>query len=494
MNTTNLIPMYAEVFLLIAASAILLIDMFLDEGKRAFTYMLTLATLVGAAVFSFADYSAGTTVYAFSNMFLNDPMGNLLKLFSYLTMGMTLVYARQYSTDRGMLGGNLGGEFYVLALFSLLGQMVMISANNFLTIYLGLELMSLSLYALVALRRDNARATEAAMKYFILGALASGFLLYGMSMLYGATGTLDISEVARKIGSGTVDKSILTFGLVFVVAGLAFKLGAVPFHMWVPDVYQGSPTGVTLLLGGAPKLATFAICVRLLVEGMLPMAFDWQQMLMILAVLSLAIGNLTAIAQSNLKRMLAYSTIAQMGFVLLGLMAGVVGHDTANAAAAYSAAMYYSITYVMTTVGSFGLIMVLARQGFEAEEIDDFKGLAKRSPAYAALMSVLMFSLAGVPPMMGFAAKFAVLQSVLATGAVWLTVFAVMFSLVGAFYYIRIVKVMWFDEASDTTPLSVNSDKGIVLALNGLAVVVLGMIPGPLLNACMAAMSKTLAS
>jgi NADH-quinone oxidoreductase subunit N len=393
-----------------------------------------------------------------------------------------------------MLGGNLGGEFYVLALFSLLGQMVMISANNFLTIYLGLELMSLSLYALVALRRDDARATEAAMKYFILGALASGFLLYGMSMLYGATGTLAITGVADKIGTGTVNPTILTFGLVFVVAGLAFKLGAVPFHMWVPDVYQGAPTGVTLLLGGAPKLATFAICVRLLVEGMRPAAGDWQQMLMILAVLSLAIGNLTAIAQTNLKRMLAYSTIAQMGFVLLGLMAGVVGHDTSNGAAAYSAAMYYAITYVMTTVGSFGLIMVLARQGFEAEEINDFKGLSKRSPAYAVLMSVLMFSLAGVPPMMGFAAKFAVLQSVLATGAVWLTVFAVMFSLVGAFYYIRIVKVMWFDEPADSTPLSVNSDKGIVLALNGLAVVVLGMIPGPLLNACLAAMQKTLAS
>jgi len=492
MNTSQLIPLHAEVFLLIAASAILLIDMFLAEGKRAITYMLTLATLVGAAYFSFADYTAGGTAYTFSNMFISDPMGNLLKLFSYLTMAMTLVYARQYSTDRGMLGGNLGGEFYVLALFSLLGQMVMISANNFLTIYLGLELMSLSLYALVALRRDDARATEAAMKYFILGALASGFLLYGMSMLYGATGSLDISRVAAVIGSGTVNPTILTFGLVFVVAGLAFKLGAVPFHMWVPDVYQGSPTGVTLLLGGAPKLATFAICVRLLVEGMLPMAFDWQQMLMILAVLSLAIGNLTAIAQTNLKRMLAYSTIAQMGFVLLGLMAGVVGHKTDNAAAAYSAAMYYAITYVMTTVGSFGLIMVLARQGFEAEEIDDFKGLSKRSPAYAVLMSVLMFSLAGVPPMMGFAAKFAVLQSVLATGAVWLTVFAVMFSLVGAFYYIRIVKVMWFDEPADSTPLVVNSDKGIVLALNGLAVVVLGMIPGPLLNACLAAMQKTL--
>ena len=494
MNTTNLIPMYAEVFLLIAASAILLIDMFLEEGKRSITYMLTLATLVGAAFFSFADYSAGSTVYAFSNMFLNDPMGNLLKLFSYLTMAMTLVYARQYSTDRGMLGGNLGGEFYVLALFSLLGQNVMISANNFLTIYLGLELMSLSLYALVALRRDNARATEAAMKYFILGALASGFLLYGMSMLYGATGTLDISAVAIKLGTGTVDKTILIFGLVFVVAGLAFKLGAVPFHMWVPDVYQGSPTGVTLLLGGAPKLATFAICVRLLVEGMLPMAEHWQQMLMILAVLSLAIGNLTAIAQTNLKRMLAYSTIAQMGFVLLGLLAGVVGHDSSHASAAYSAAMYYAITYVLTTVGSFGMIMLLARSGFEAEEIDDFKGLAKRSPAYAALMSVLMFSLAGVPPMMGFAAKFAVLQSVLATGAVWLTVFAVMFSLVGAFYYIRIVKVMWFDEAADNTPLAVHGDKSLVLALNGVAVVVLGMMPGPLLNACMSAMSKTLAS
>jgi NADH-quinone oxidoreductase subunit N len=493
-ETTSLVPLYAEVFLLVAASAILLIDMFLDQSKRSITYMLTLGTLVGAALFSFADYSQGSTVYAFSNMFINDPMGNLLKLFSYLTMAMTLVYARQYSTDRGMLGGNLGGEFYVLALFSMLGQMVMISANNFLTIYLGLELMSLSLYALVALRRDDARATEAAMKYFILGALASGFLLYGMSMLYGATGSLDISEVAKKIGSGSVNPSILTFGLVFVVAGLAFKLGAVPFHMWVPDVYQGAPTGVTLLLGGAPKLATFAICVRLLVEGMLPMAFDWQQMLMILAVLSLAIGNLTAIAQTNLKRMLAYSTIAQMGFVLLGLMAGVVGQSPANAAAAYSAAMYYAITYVLTTVGTFGLIMVLARQGFEAEEIDDFKGLSKRSPAYAVLMSLLVFSLAGVPPMMGFAAKFAVLQSVLTTGAVWLTVFAVMFSLVGAFYYIRIVKVMWFDEPADTSPLVVEGDKNLVLALNGVAVVVLGMVPGPLLNACMSAISKTLAS
>jgi NADH-quinone oxidoreductase subunit N len=494
MNNTNLIPLYAEVFLLVAASAILLIDMFLGESKRAITYVLSLLALLGAALFTFADFSAGTTVYAFHNMFISDPMGNLLKLFTYLVTGMTLVYSRQYAHDRGMLGGTLGGEFYVLALFSVLGQMVMISANSMLSVYLGLELMSLALYALVALRRDHARSTEAAMKYFILGALASGFLLYGMSMLYGATGTLEITEVAKKVGSGAVNPTILVFGLVFIVAGLAFKLGAVPFHMWVPDVYQGAPTGVTLLLGGAPKLATFAICVRLLVEGMLPMAIDWQQMLMILAVLSLAIGNLTAIAQTNLKRMLAYSTIAQMGFVLLGLMAGVVGQSADHAAAAYSAAMYYSITYVLTTVGTFGLIMVLARAGFEAEDLEDFKGLSKRSPLYALLMTVLMFSLAGVPPLMGFAAKFAVLQSVLATGQLWLTVFAVMFSLVGAFYYIRVVKTMWFDEPTDTAPIAVHGDKAIVLGLNGLAVVALGVIPGPLLNACLVAMTKTLAS
>jgi NADH-quinone oxidoreductase subunit N len=501
MNTTlpaqhvaTMAPLYAEIFLLVAASAILLIDMFLAESKRSITYVLSLLTLAGCAVFTMADFNAGTTVYAFSDMFISDPMSNLLKLASYIAVALTLIYSRQYAHQRGMLGGTLGGEFYVLALFSLLGQMVMISGNNFLSIYLGLELMSLSLYALVALRRDHHQSTEAAMKYFILGALASGFLLYGISMLYGATGSLDLTEVAIKAASGTVKPAILVFGLVFVVAGLAFKLGSVPFHMWVPDVYQGAPTPVTLLLGAAPKLATFAICVRLLVEGLLPMANDWQQMLMILAVLSLAVGNLTAIAQTNLKRMLAYSTIAQMGFVLLGLMSGVVGVDKSGAAAAYSAAMYYSIVYVLTTLASFGLIMVLSRVGFEADELNDFKGLSKRSPWYALIMSVLMFSLAGVPPLVGFAAKFSVLQAVLHTGQVWLTVVAVMFSLIGAFYYLRVVKVMWFDEPSDTAPLQVNADTSVVLGLNALAIVGLGMIPGPLLNACLTAMTKTLAS
>jgi NADH-quinone oxidoreductase subunit N len=495
--TNNLIPVYAEIFLLVAASAILLIDMFLSESKRSITYVLTLLTVVGCAVFSFADLNAGTTVYTFSNMFVSDPMANLLKLFTYLAIGVTLIYSRQYATDRGMLSGNLGGEFYVLTLFSMLGQMVMISGNSMLTIYLGLELMSLSLYALVAMRRDHAVSTEAAMKYFILGSLASGFMLYGISMVYGATGSLELGKIAQMSVAASADKHmILVFGLVFLVAGMAFKLGVVPFHMWVPDVYQGAPTAVTLLLGGAPKLAAFAMALRILVEGLLPMAFDWQQMLMVLAVLSLAVGNLAAIAQSNIKRMLAYSTIAQMGFVLLGLMAGVVGNgaeaNAANVATAYSSSMYYSITYVLTTIGTFGLIMMLARAGFEAEELVDFKGLARRSPWFAVVMTVLMFSLAGVPPMMGFMAKWAVLQAVTATGQIWLAVLAVMFSLIGAFYYLRVVKVMWFDEPADTAPIATPFDMRVALSINGVAVVLLGLMPGALLGACLNAIKQTL--
>ncbi len=499
----NLVPAYAEMFLTVAASAILLIDMFLTGAKRNVTYVLSLLALAGCAVLTYADYNSGVTTYTFHNMFVSDAMGNLLKLFTYLTMGITLIYSRQYAGERGMLSGNLGGEFYVLALFSMLGQMIMISGNNMLIIYLGLELMSLSLYALVALRRDHAVSTEAAMKYFVLGALASGFLLYGISMIYGATGSLDLSEIVKHANLASSSHTILVFGLVFVVAGLAFKLGVVPFHMWVPDVYQGSPTAVTLLLGGAPKLAAFAICIRILYEALGPMAREWQQMLLVLAVLSLAIGNLTAIAQTNLKRMLAYSTIAQMGFVLLGLLAGAVavpGVGTAvtlnfaHAPEAYSAAMYYSITYVLTTVGTFGLIMMLSRAGFEAEELSDFKGLAKRSPWFALVMTAMLFSLAGVPPMMGFTAKFAVLQSVLTTGAVWLTVLAVLFSLIGAYYYLRVVKVMWFDEPADSAVIAAPADMRLVLSLNGIMVLVLGVVPGGLLNACFHAVSKTLTS
>jgi NADH-quinone oxidoreductase subunit N len=495
MNNLNLAPLYPEIFLVIAASAILLIDMFLSDAKRNLTYLLSLIALVIAGVLTWMDFSSGATAYTFRNMFVSDPMSNLLKLFCYLAVGLTFIYSRQYGTLRNMTSNGIGGEFYVLALFALVGQMVMISANNFLSAYLGLELMSLSTYALVALRRDHTASTEAAMKYFILGALASGFLLYGVSMLYGATGSLDLSEVARVIASGTANHTVLVFGIVFVVAGLAFKLGAAPFHMWVPDVYQGSPTSVTLLLGGAPKLAVFGMTMRLLVEGMWSLAIDWQQMLTVLAVLSMAVGNITAIAQTNLKRMLAYSTISQMGFMLLGMLSGVYAGGDANAAAsAYSSAMFYSITYVITTLGTFGLIMLLSRAGFEAEEIDDFKGLNQRSPWFAAVMLILMLSLAGVPPMVGFYSKLAVLQAVLASGRLWLSIVAVMFSLVGAYYYLRVIKVMYFDEAVDKTKIHATGDMRMVLSLNGVAVLVLGLLPGPLMAACVTAIIRTLAS
>jgi len=494
----NLNPVYPEIFLVVAASAILLIDMFMADAKRNVTYVLSLASLAVCAWLSYDHFQSGATAYAFHGMFVSDPMASLLKLFSYLAVGVTLIYSRRYATDRGMLGGGmLGGEFYVLALFSLVGQMVMISGNNFLVIYLGLELMSLSLYALVALRRDHAVSTEAAMKYFILGALASGFLLYGMSMLYGATGSLELNEIAKATASGTIKPLILVFGVVFIVAGLAFKLGAVPFHMWVPDVYQGAPTGVTLLLGGAPKLAAFAICIRLLVEGLLQLAIDWQQMIMVLAVLSMVIGNITAIAQTNLKRMLAYSTIAQTGFMLLGLMSGVVGTDaqhamSQNAVPAYSAAMFYSITYVLTTLGTFGLIMLLSRAGFEAENIDDLKGLNQRSPWFALVMGLFMFSLAGIPPLMGFYAKFEVLSAVINAHQVWLAVVAVLLSLIGAFYYLRVVKVMYFDEPADQAKIEATGEMRLVLSLNGLLALALGIFPGSLMAACATAIYKTL--
>ncbi|WP_292042824.1 NADH-quinone oxidoreductase subunit NuoN [Massilia sp. UBA6681] len=489
----NLAPVYAEIFLLIAASAILLIDMYMKAGKRNLTYALSLMAIAGCGVLTFANMGTGATVYTFNGMYVSDPMSNLLKLVTYVATAMTLVYSRQYAEDRAMMSGNLGGEFYVLALFSMLGQMIMISGNSMLSIYLGVELMSLSLYALVALRRDHAISTEAAMKYFILGALSSGFLLYGMSMIYGATGSLDLTAINQASAAVDANRNILVFGLVFVVAGLAFKLGVVPFHMWVPDVVQGAPTAVTLLLGGAPKLATFAMVIRILVEGLPSMAFDWQQMLLVLAVLSLAVGNITAIAQTNIKRMLAYSTIAQMGFVVLAMMTGIVDGDSSNAAASYSAAMYYTITYVLTTVGSFGLIMMLARAGHEAETIADFKGLGKRSPWFAVVMTVLMFSLAGVPPMVGFMAKWAVLQAVVNAGMVWLSVVAVLFSLIGAFYYLRIVKTIWFDEAADTAPINTSADMRAVMSINGVAVVVLGIVPGWLLAVCYTAMQATLA-
>jgi NADH-quinone oxidoreductase subunit N len=409
-------------------------------------------------------------------------------------MLMTLVYAQPTLASRDMLKG----EFHMLALFVLLGISVMCSANNFLIVYLGLELMSLSLYALVAMRRDHAVSTEAAMKYFVLGALASGFLLYGLSMMYGATGTLEIPKVFEAIATGRINQEVLVLGLVFVVAGLGFKLGAVPFHMWVPDVYQGAPTAVTLMIGSAPKFAAFAITIRLLVEGLYALAVDWQQMFIVMAVGSIIVGNVAAIAQTNLKRMLAYSTIAQIGFVVLGLSAGVVSGNTLSAANAYSSAMFYIVTYVLTTLGTFGLIMMLSRQGFESEEISDLAGLARRSPWMAGAMTVFVFSLAGIPPMVGFFAKLSVLQALVTTAQplyLGLAIFAVLFSLIGAFYYLRIVKTMWFD-APVGEPAAISQPQGALalLACNGLAVLLLGPFSGGLMALCRDAIQASLAS
>jgi NADH-quinone oxidoreductase subunit N len=489
----NWLVVYPEMLLLVMACTITLVDLWVRDPQRRPTFWLTQATLAAVGLMHLSYFDSGLTMYGMQAMVVTDPMGHLLAFFAAVAMMVSVAYAQTYLASRDMLKG----EFFTLSLFVYLGISVMVSANNFLVVYLGLELMSLSLYALTAMRRDHAVATEAAMKYFVLGALASGFLLYGMSMMYGATGSLDLGEVFKAIGTGRINKEVLTFGVVFIVAGLAFKLGVVPFHMWVPDVYQGAPTAVTLLIGGAPKLAAFAITIRLLVEGMSGLAVDWQQMLIVLAVGSLVVGNLAAIAQTNLKRMLAYSTIAQMGFVLLGLSVGVVNGNTLSAGNAYSSAMFYVVTYVLTTLGTFGLILYLSAQGFESEEIVDLAGLAQRSPWLAGVMTVFMFSLAGVPPLVGFYAKLSILQALVSTNVgahVWLAVFAVLMSLVGAFYYLRVVKVMYFDAPSRTEDLERGRGVSALLALNGAAVLAFGLLPGGLMNLCRDAIVKALAS
>ncbi len=495
MTELNYAAASAEIFLAIATMVVMVAGLFADEEKNPLSHRLSLIVVAITGLIAIGDYAVPGTVYAFNHSYVLDPMASLLKFLAAGTTFATLVYSRQYSNERGMLGGNLSGEFYVLALLSLLGQMIMISGNSFLVIYLGLELMSLSLSALVAMRRNHAISTEAAMKYFVLGALSSGFMLYGMSMIYGATGSLELGKISQVIAADPSHKMVLVLGLVFMVAGLAFKFSAAPFHMWVPDVYHGSPTSVTLLIGAAPKLAAFAIAMRLLVEGMGALAADWQQMMLVMAVLSLAVGNIVAIAQTNIKRMLAYSTISHMGFMLVGLQSGVFDGSTQESAInAYSAAMFCGIVYVLTTLGSFAVILLLARSGFEAEELDDFKGLNQRSPWFAAVMMLLMLSLAGVPPLVGFNAKFAVLQSALAAGYLWLVVFAVMASLIGAFYYLRVIKLMYFDEPADSSPIIAPAGMRLTLSINGVAVLLLGVLPGPLMAACVYSIAQALAS
>jgi NADH-quinone oxidoreductase subunit N len=473
MQLAQLIPVAAEAFLLLAVSAILMIDLLLHEKRRAITYYLSQTALVATAAIAVLE-GGDDVAYALNGMFVADPMGDLLKLLVCATVAVGLAYSRAYLGPRGLFRG----EFFALALFAALGMMVMISANHFLILYLGLELMSLSLYAMVALARDSARSTEAAMKYFVLGALASGMLLYGMSMIYGATGSLELPAVAERIASGDAIPRILMFGLVFVVAGIGFKLGAVPFHMWVPDVYHGAPTAATLMIGTAPKLAAFAFIMRLLVSGLGEdfVHAEWQQMFVLLAVASLALGNIAAIAQSNLKRMLAYSTISHMGFLLLGVLSGTVE--------GFGAAMFYTIIYVLMGLGAFGMMLLMAREGFEAENLDDFRGLNQKNPWYAFVMLLLMFSMAGIPPTVGFWAKLFVLQAVVSVGYVWLAVTAVLFSVIGAFYYLRLVKLMYFDEPQDATGVVALPGSRMLMGLNGFAVIALGLLPGALLAAC----------
>jgi NADH-quinone oxidoreductase subunit N len=492
----NHIPVLPEVLLLFGACALMIVDLYVKDERRGLTLGLAQALLACcAAVTLFILWvNGGTRLYLFDRMFVSDAMSNVLKLAAYAAVSAALGYSRRYLQDRGLLRG----EFLTLLLFALLGIMVMISASSLLAVYLGLELLSLSLYAMVALNRDSAASTEAAMKYFVLGALASGLLLYGMSMIYGATGTLNLGDVAARVRGLTAAsdsaRTLLVFGLVFVVAGLAFKLGVVPFHMWIPDVYQGAPTAVTLVIGTAPKIAAFAMAIRLLVNGLLELAVDWQQMLAILAVLSMAIGNLAAIAQTNLKRMLAYSTIAHMGFMLLGLLSGVVGGNRLNAADAYSAAMFYTLIYVLMSLGAFGMLVHRSRAGLECERLEDMKGLNRTDPWAAFLMLVLMFSLAGIPPTAGFYAKFAVLSAAVGAGQIWLAVVAVIMSLIGAFYYLRIVKLMYFDEPAAAAGATGGGAAALVaegpgparalLTVNSLAVLLLGILPQPLMAVC----------
>ena len=486
--------LYPEIVLLAMACVIAIVDLFVTDPARRLTFWLTQATLATVALLHLSALGTGASLEGMQGMVASDPLGHLLAFFATVSVMVTLVYARPYIGSREMRKG----EFFTLSMFALLGVCVMVSASNFLVVYLGLELMSLSLYALTALRRDHGLSTEAAMKYFVLGALASGFLLYGLSMMYGATGTLDIGKVFEAIGRGQANPQVLTFGVVFIVAGLGFKFGAAPFHMWVPDVYHGAPTAVTLLIAGAPKLAAFGITLRLLVEGMLGLANDWQQMLVVLAVASLFIGNLAAIAQTNLKRLLAYSAIAQIGFVLLALSAGVISGNTLSGGNAYSSALFYMVTYVLTTLGTFGVILLLSRQGFESEEISDLAGLNQRSPWMAAVMALFMFSLAGIPPLVGFYAKLSVLQALITTnlaGYLWLAVIAVLLSLVGAFYYLRVVKVMYFDEPAADAP-RITGERGVqaLLAVNGGAVLVFGLLPGGLMALCIKAIVLTVAT
>ena len=480
MNWTdlNLMPAMPEIVLLSALGIVLLVDLWTSDKNRYITHVLSLLALVAAAAAQWLVW-VPQSVSTFSGMYIADGMSQLSKMVMYAATFALFVYAKPYNQVRDMFRG----EFYTLTLFALSGMSVMVSAGHFLTAYIGLELLSLSLYAMIALRRDSADAAEAALKYFVLGALASGLLLYGISMVYGATGSLEFASVLANAYDGQANTWLLKLGLVFIVVAVAFKLGAVPFHMWVPDVYQGAPTSVAAFVGTVPKIAAVVFAFRILVTGLGTTVNDWTPMLAILAVASLLVGNLAAIMQSNIKRMLAYSTVSHMGFILLAFMAGAIG---------FTAGLYYAIAYVVMGLVGFGVLMLLSNEAFECEEISDLAGLNQRHAWYAFLMLLAMFSMAGIPPLMGFYAKFAVIKALLSQGFVWISVFAVVMSLIGAFYYLRVVKVMYFDKATHEQGIGSNTVAKVVLSVNALLLLVWGVMPPSVMEWCLRALENTL--
>lgn len=476
-QTSDILLLLPEIALLSMACALLVIDTFSKDTNRTVTYVLAQLALIitiGLAVYLYS----GETVHAFGNTFVSDPMSTALKIFICVITLVVFLYSHEFLKKHEWVKG----EYFVLGLFAVLGMMVMVSAYSLLTVYLGLELLSLSLYAMVAMHRESQAASEAAMKYFVLGALASGMLLYGISILYGVTGTLELGALTQQLITHSEQNTLLVFGLVFIIVGIAFKLGAVPFHMWIPDVYQGAPTAVTVFIASSPKIAAFAMAIRLLVNGMQPLLIDWQQMLIILAILSMATGNIIAISQTNLKRMLAYSTIAHIGYLLLGILSGT--------GEGFAASMFYVVTYALMSTGAFGMIIFLSHKGFESDTLNDMKGLSERSPWFAFIMMIFMFSMAGVPPFVGFWAKWFVLKELVAVGLVWVAAVAVVFSIIGAYYYLRVIKLMYFDSPDNMADIKGSRQMRWILSINGLLLLLIGLIPGSLMSLCLSALSR----
>lgn len=466
-DTSTLWAAVPEIFLLSAIVVVLLLDLFLIKSFKQVTYYLTQASLLITGILAF-NLIGEPQIIIFGGSFILDNMASVFKVFMVGSAMVAMVYTRHYLIQHKLFRG----EYFVLVMLSVLGMMVMVSGYSLLTLYLGLEILSLSLYTLIAIARERASAVEAALKYFVLGAIASGLLLYGMSMIYGISGSLNISEISSFAANATLasrEMLILNFGLVFLVIGIAFKLGAVPFHMWVPDVYEGSPTSVTLFLSTVPKIAAVAMLVRILIDGLGAMHAYWSDLFMVLAILSIALGSVVALMQTNIKRLLAYSTISHVGFILLGFVTGVV--------TGYGAAVFYVLVYVLMSLAAFGMIILLNKKGFEADQISDFKGLSKHSPWFALMMLIIMLSMAGVPPFIGFYSKLFILQQVVSAGFVTIAVIAVVFAVISAYYYLKIIKSMYFEDTDTEITIVAPMDVKLILSINAILILAVGIFP-----------------